>query len=135
MARPYNASPWIKTVIRLSASLKLRCLCATVCEPTVDVVLGKVLVILKNNNVARVPMANTVKLPFFYPRPSVVRACLGNGTGTFYWRLLYLPTPNSRSKHQHISDNHQLLNYKLYVRCSFCSYKHANSDYNVSISR
>ena len=65
LARPYNASPWIKTVIRLSASLKLRCLRATVCEPTVDVVLGEVGVILKNNNVARAPMANTVELPFF----------------------------------------------------------------------
>ena len=47
-------------VIRLSASLKLRCLRATVCEPTVDVVLGEVMVILKNN-VARAPMANTVE--------------------------------------------------------------------------
>ena len=54
-----------KTVIRLSASLKLRCLRATVCEPTVDVVLGEVLVILKNNNVARAPMAKAVELPFF----------------------------------------------------------------------
>ena len=75
-------------VIRLSASLKLRRLRATVCEPTVDVVLGEVLVILKNNNVAHAPMAKAVEL-VFYPRRSVVRACHGIGTRTFYWQLLY----------------------------------------------
>ena len=52
-------------VIRLSASLKLRRLRATVCEPTVDVVLGEVLVILKNNNMVRAPMAKAVELPIF----------------------------------------------------------------------
>ena len=65
-------------MIRLSASLKLRCLRATVCEPTVDVVLGEVLVILKNNNVARAPMANTVELPFL----SMAKALYGRASET-----------------------------------------------------
>ena len=29
------------------------------------------------------------RITVFYPRRSVVRPCHGNGTGTFYWRLLY----------------------------------------------
>ena len=63
-----------KTVIRLSASLKLRCLRATVCEPTVDVVLGEVLVVLKNNNVARAPMAKRLSNYLFL---SSAKRCAG----------------------------------------------------------
>ena len=34
-------------------------------------------------------VASGYLITVFYPQRSVVRPCHGNGTGTFYWRLLY----------------------------------------------
>ena len=77
-----------KTVIRLSASLKLRCLHATVCEPMVDVVLGEVLVILKNNNVARAH-GEYCRITVFYSAVSIATNSLVSITAT---KMLLTPT-------------------------------------------
>ena len=103
-ARPYNAWPWIKngnsTVFAMGARATLLFFNITKTSPSTTSTVGSQTVARRHRSFRLADSRITV----FYPWRSVVRPCHGNGTGTFYWRLLYKLFQLLKWRHSTIQD-------------------------------